>query len=253
MSVISQLKGDLHMRRIEYIGLLLVGLSAYPLLLMTREIFTGRAAYGRYKMVRIRTDAPGFADDALSTRVGPHIINLRDALWGQPAKPEDRAKTTVGIVVDGHDYSFDGEIEVRPFYRDQNRYHSWVNMNRLVDKEAGTEQVAVVQRISPPPASGRAAWDFPKRQLRYRILLIAEDGHVSEEIFSFEDRAQPAYRTMLGRYVTPFGIGFHSQVLQVWPSIIYPIFYPWATAVAGCCLLGIGLIGRLLNVRKAVT
>lgn len=107
------------MRRIEYIGLLLVGLSAYPLLLMTREMLAHRSAYSRYKLIWVPTDEPGFAADALSIQVGPHSIKLRDGLENQTWKPEDRARTRIDILVDGNDYSCDGEVEVRPFYRDQ--------------------------------------------------------------------------------------------------------------------------------------
>lgn len=158
----------------------------------------------------------------------------------------------VSILVDGRECSSRAAVEARPHYRDQNRYHGCVEIIRLTDTETGTERVAVAQRIARPPAAGRAAWDFPEKLLRYRVLLIGADGPVSEEVYSTQDRTQPPYRTMLAGFVTPFDIGFHSVVLQVWPSVFYPILCLWATGAAGRCMLAIGPMARLLRHGKTI-
>ena len=239
------------MRKLEVIGLLLVLLSAYPLFLMGREVLAQRKAYGLYELRRVVTDVPGFSDDALIAQVGSHRVELRDDFFDRPADRVDRAKAKVGILVDGRDYSHPSEVEIRPFYKDQNRYHSWVKLIRLIERRTATESVAVVQRISAMPPAAREEWDLPKKELRYRILLIFPDGRVSEELFPFEDRARPPYRTMLAKYVTPIGIGFYSEVLQAWPSIPYPILYPWVTAIAGFGIFAIGIARRFSASRGA--
>src|SRR5260221_233984 len=113
------------MRKLEWIGLLLIAVSVYPLFLMGRELLAQRSAYNRYALKRVPTDVPGFSDDALSFMAGTHRIELRDDLFGQAGRPSDRAKGRVNVVVDGRDYSYASEVEIRPFFKDQNRYHSW--------------------------------------------------------------------------------------------------------------------------------
>ena len=233
------------MRKLEVIGLLLILTSAYPLLLMGREVVAQRRAYGLYGLRRVPTNVPGFADDALTAQIGSHRVELRDDFSGPSSKPEGRAKGRVSIIIDGRDYSFDNEVEIRPFFKDQNRYHSWVKLVRLEDRTADRERVAIVQRISPLVAAGREEWEIPREELRYRILLVTEDGQVSEEIFPFQERARPPYRAMLAKYVTPFGIGFYSEALQAWPNIAYPILYPWLTAIVGFGMAAVGLVRRV--------
>jgi len=237
------------MTKLERAGLLLVLLSAYPLSLMSREWVAQRKAYGLYELKRILTEVPGFSDDALTAHIGSHHVELRDDFFGQAAKREDRAKGKVNVIIDGRDYSFTSEVEIRPFYKDQNRYHSWIKLIRLLDRRAQTEHLAIVQRISSAAAFGKEPWEIPKRQLRYRLLLVGSDGKVSEDVFGYEDRARPGYRAMLARYVTPFSIGFHPDVLQAWPTFLYPILYPGLTAIAGIGTLALGFVRRFRRSR----
>jgi hypothetical protein len=49
---------------------------------------------------------------------------------------------------------------------------------------------------------------------------------------------------VLARFVSPSGIGFTSDLLQGWPTILYPLVYPWLTFLAGLVLLLVAKFGR---------
>jgi hypothetical protein len=226
---------------IRIIAALLVLSSAPCLLYMAAEAWATSQA-SRYSLEHTRTTHPGFSAYALEEALGEHRIELRDDLRQAQSPESARVISTVTIRVNGSDLSSTALAVVRPHYPDSNRYHSWVALVRITDRETHSTRLAVVQRIAPPPVGD---WDNPaKAALRFRLVLLDAKGHTTEESFSYAERASPRYRALLATQVSPYGLGFYSEVFQVWPSILYPIAYP-----AGTSLLGLALI--ILFRRKA--
>jgi hypothetical protein len=116
----------------------------------------------------------------------------------------------------------------------------------MKDRVQGEEFLAVVQRVAT--VNPRNINDLSP--LRFRILLVAA-GSVKEEVFTFSDRAHPQYRTMLARLVSPQEIGFYSQVLAWYPSVLYPLLYPWLTGLVGIVAIMAGAGGLLLRRRRS--
>jgi hypothetical protein len=103
----------------------------------------------------------------------------------------------------------------------------------LVDRVRSKRYAATVERIA-----GRDDGVWPQLEtFRYRITL--DDVHsnpiVSE--FNFAERATPRYRGILAKLVTPVGIGFYSQVTNYWPTLLFPIVFPFGSAVASVSIL----------------
>jgi len=39
-------------------------------------------------------------------------------------------------------------------------------------------------------------------------------------------------------------MGYHSDLMMVWPTLLYPVMFPWGTgAIGGFCML-VALLGR---------
>jgi hypothetical protein len=89
---------------------------------------------------------------------------------------------------------------------------------KLIDHQQGTEQLVVAQNVG---------------QGRFRTLSVSADGRVVDEQFGYAERCSPPVRTLLIRYVVPHPSGFCSDVMQVWPSVFYPVLYPWASGAVG--------------------
>ncbi|WP_284638115.1 hypothetical protein [Paenibacillus silviterrae] len=160
-------------------------------------------------------------------------IAFSDSIVG---RDEEWKNDNVRITVNGVDYSHSADVVIRPNYRDSNRYHGYLALIELVDKKEGTSRMAVIQRIdsleSPPQME----------KLRWRLLFVSIDGTVEEEIFSYKDRGSPLYRARLANFATPIAVGFRSDVLYFWPTIFYPLFYPYITALFGFLFLLMGFI-----------
>jgi hypothetical protein len=218
------------MRNIFIIGIVLFLLSAYPLYLMGVEVSLGNYAYGRYE-VFLHT---GENFDYRSADFYGHRITLTDNLEVDPAKlPKDEnvyLKAPVKITVDGQDYSLSSPTEIRVFNGSKSVSGSVALVN-LKDRRSGEERLAIIQRVDGER--------YPD-DMRYRILFVQPNGTVTEEWFTYAERDEPVYRTMLAKYVHSEPLGFRSQVISVWPTIVYPILYPWLTGFVGFILSVVG-------------
>ena len=211
------------------IGVVLLAVSARPLLLMSREVVVGWSVKTRYSVDRIGSMDGG----ALRADVGGHTVTLEDDL------PVDtvgdlRVDGKVRIFVDGRDYSNPATVKIRRAYRDANRYRGYAYLMRLVDHQEKTEQLVVAQSLGYE---------------RYRTVSTFPNGRVVQDEFEYDGRCEPPVRSLLIRHVVPHPSGFCSDVMQVWPSIVYPVLYPWVSGVLGltCVVIAGGLTFRRRN------
>jgi hypothetical protein len=214
------------------IGLLLLGTSAYPLVLMSREVATGWWVDRNYSLK--------FIHDSVSASLGDHTVRFED---DEPitSDPAARARTPVRILIDGRDYSSPTEAIVRPYFRDANRYHGFLSLKRVVDRNSGTTKIAVSQALGAPTGVTRS---YSPERLRYRVLLISTDGIIEEELFTYAQRGSPAIRARLIAGVVPHPFGYHSDLMQGWPTLLYPVLYPWLSGLIGAGIVILAIARR---------
>jgi hypothetical protein len=224
------------MRALLIISAALLTLSAPPLILMAREIVLGTYVDQRYAVKRIGRSANNMQGEELRANIGGHTVELADDqphLGHEPFTLDDRrANGVVRIIVDGRPATSPVSAIVRLNYRDANRYWGFVYLMRLVDR-AGKERLVVAQHLG---------------KNTYRTVSIFSDGNVVQDEFDYAGRCSPPLRAALIRYVVPHPAGYCSDLMQVWPSLFYPVLYPWGSGLAG--LSGIALAGTSRHRRR---
>ena len=224
------------MRLALAIGFVLCVISAPPLALMAREVMVGAAVARRYAIEPIPSNGDGYAE-ALTAQIGSHRVELVDdvTLAAEPFKTEEsqRVEGLVRVMVDGRAVSTPVTAIVRYTARDANRYWGYVYLTKLLDRE-GPERLVVAQNLGA----------------RLRTVSVFPDGTIVEDTFTYPERCNPPVRALLIRYVMPSPSGFCSDVLQVWPTVFYPLLYPWLSGAVGIVLVVWGLWAR--NRRRIV-
>lgn len=190
------------MKAVFYIGVLLLLISAWPLILMAVEVSSGAYARQRYQMT---------FSDAAETRFGEHTIRI------------DRAHVPPRIAIDGKDFTSLTATEkcLVAIVSDGWKGHPFLTITQTEPRTS-------------------------YRDLHYRILRIPEAGPVHQELFHMDQRV-PIYRGMLIRQIHPSPIGYYSDVLSGWPTLLFPVLYPWASGAIGLLLT---LIGRIVLLRR---
>lgn len=224
------------MRALLITALVLLGSSAPPLLLMGREVAVGSDVTGRYSIEEVVSSAKGMEGPGLRAEIGRHVVELVD---DQPIVPEQPFKVNdarepgnVSIHVDGRAVSTPARAIVRLHRRDANRYWGYVRLIRVVDRD-GPEGLVVAQHLG---------------QGEFRTVSVFADGIVAEDKFQYGARCSPPVRALLIRSVVPHPSGYCSDLMHGWPSLFYPILYPWFSGVLG--LVSLGFAGFLWRRRR---
>jgi len=210
-------------------GTFLLATSAYPLLLMAREVLTGSFVGARYRFTPIY--------GSQTAAIGGHRVSLSD---DSPvsADPSARVRGVVRIVIDGRVHSISDNVEIRPSFRDANRYHGFLALVKFDDVHRHESFVAVVANAGVDPVVARPPQGgFNFDDLRFRLITLSSDGRVSDETFFRKDRGSPAVRAALAQFVSPSPMGYYSDLMMVWPSLLYPIAFPWASGLVGALLI----------------
>jgi len=217
-------------------GLLLLGISAYPLALMAREWGAAR------RLASTFTIKPEYGKTSIE--FNGHRIEISDAYQKGTFKPEDRRTGPVTIKVDGADHSDNSLVEIRPHFHDANRYHGWLMLGRLISKDTSREWMTVGQRtLGETLATGQR----PASGAEFRILRVDEKGAVAEERFDLAQRTKPLYRAIYARFLTPHPIGFYLETIR-YPTVLSPVLYPCASGAIGFLLVAVGLFRRQFGV-----
>jgi hypothetical protein len=204
-------------------GAVLLAWSARPLFLIARELLIRHQLAGEFEWVPTQVSN---IDMALREDLGGHHVELQDDV-PLTSEASARVEGPVRILVDGRDYSTREIARIRPAYSDPNRYLGSVTLARLLDKRASRPYLVVAQSL---------------RGNKYRVLWIDADGKVTEDVFGRDEICARPVRAMIVRHVTPSPIGFCSDILQVWPSLVFPILYPFVSGFAGLVLVVFGAI-----------
>ena len=209
------------MRAVLIIGCGLLAVSGPPLALMARETTIDAAVRRQYLVERVVSPVRGMEGGALRGEIGSRTVELFDDQPFAPDEPfkvnDTRVEGRVGVVVDGQPASTPVAATIRLHSRDANRYWGFVYLMRLVERD-GPDRLVVAQNL------GRG---------QYRTISVYADGRIVEDQFGYDERCSPPVRALLIRYVVPHPSGYCSDLMQVWPSLFYPVLYPWLSGAVG--------------------
>lgn len=163
------------------------------------------------------------------------IIEIADQFQSGVFDQSSREQSNLQMRINQKDWSVEGPVEVRPHYLDDNRYHGYFGV--VTVKKEGGERFVIIQRTSGTALT-------LDKNLSWRILSIDSRGQVQEDRFTFEELGEDPYRVNVINLTTtsPSSVGYHSDILLGWPSLIFPLAYPFGTALVGLLLVVIGLV-----------
>jgi hypothetical protein len=162
-------------------------------------------------------------------------IEIADQFQSGVFNESSREQANLKVTVNHKDWSMEGPVLVRPNFLDDNRYHGYFGV--LTAEENGIEKFVVIQRISGTAFT-------PDKSLSWRILSVDSGGQVEEDRFTFDELGEVPQRVNMINLTStsPSAVGYQSDILLGWPSLIFPLAYPYGTALVGLILVIIGLV-----------
>ncbi|PLS08106.1 hypothetical protein [Bacillus halotolerans] len=251
------------MKRMHFctgIGLLLIVISAYPIFVLLRENIIDHNVTNRYDIHYAYQDKQGYepAIDTQNINIFNHHIRIIEAKTGKhaPLTSWDKDENVpAGEIVniqyqlDGRDLSSPSEVWLSNRERG-GRYFSWLEILTVKDRKTDQNLVYIVQRITDDQIS--------LEKSKWKIIRIHQDGTVKEKLLSYSDRSKDPLSVKLLNfsYVGGNSMGYHSDMYEVIPNVIFPLLYPLITFAVGCAIM-IGIlifviVQKIKGVRKSI-
>ncbi|MGM8216431.1 hypothetical protein ACLIA0_12750 [Bacillaceae bacterium W0354] len=151
-----------------------------------------------------------------------------------------REKSNVELFIDKKNYAEPVQLEIRPAFLDNNRYHGYLGMLKLTNNSTNEEELVIIQRLFGEPFSTE------EKDFKWKVIFINKEGEVKTDIFTRDEIDSPAYRKDLinKATVSPFALGYKSNLLHSYPSLFYPILYPFGSMGLGIIFLVLGIVVR---------
>lgn len=116
------------------------------------------------------------------------------------------------------------------------RYFSWIDILTMKDYATGETFIKIVQRLSD---------DLEMDEREWKIISINAEGEVTEEKISYSRKNNNPLAVKLINFsnTSLMSLGYYSDITQGYPSLIFPIVFPYITSI-------IGAIGTIFSIKK---
>lgn len=122
-----------------------------------------------------------------------------------------------------------------------NRYYGEVSYLNIEDRKQADSYLIVLvknsREIITTNENGDMLGFLPEEELTYTVHKLDQSGTIASESFVFNERN--AFQTELLNHsgVAPYAIGYHTDLLEAYPSLFFPVLYPFITFIIGISLI----------------
>ncbi|MGB6778854.1 MAG: hypothetical protein WBE33_08850 [Planococcus citreus] len=228
------------------IGIILVALSLPSITPMLMEIAYRIEMDIRYDIDELNADYAGAPDD---TNYYGNIIRASHITTGEPyfdGSDELVHPSDIRLTVNGETVETLEDYPVQLLYSEDiavaglDRYTHYLTYWTVEDKFTDEDFFAIViwQNGYDTRQIDEDGWMegyVDLEQLEYKLIKIAKDGTVSEQLFTFDNKSKLQTQLITENYSGP--INYYLPPGYYYPSLLYPLLYPWITTI-----IGLGLI-----------
>ncbi|MBT2581196.1 hypothetical protein [Planococcus sp. ISL-109] len=227
------------------IGLLLIVISLPSITPMLMEYAYRIEMNMRYDITELNAHYAGAPDD---THFNGNIIRASHIATGEPyldgwddlVHPADIRITVGGETVETlENYPvqlFQSEIAVEGLDRYTHYLTYWTVEDRLTGDDFFAINIWQNGYDTKQHGDGEVMEGYVDLEdLEYKLITIQQDGTVDEELFSFENKSKLQTQLITEQYSGP--INYHLPPGYYYPSLLYPLIYPWLTTLVGLVLV----------------
>lgn len=225
---------------------LLLAITFSPLFQIVRELKVDADISSRYAIEHADIGESGFRQiiDKNKIEIEGIEVEIVEEFSGRKAPLtifDKDENVPPGDIVNIH-LLVNGELASEPsevWLSNRNRgskYFSWLDILTVKDHASGESFVKIIQRLSDDGEMDHRKW---------KIISIDSQGNVTEEKINYETRSENPLAVKLINFsnTSLVSLGYYSDITQGYPSLIFPVLYPFVTGF-------FGVIGMILSIRK---
>ncbi|MFJ7975734.1 hypothetical protein ACIQZI_08450 [Peribacillus sp. NPDC096379] len=122
-----------------------------------------------------------------------------------------------------------------------NRYYGEIAYLMLIDNKVDKTQFIILlkktRELQKEIPNGDITGWVPEEKLKYTLYALDEEGNLNNKFFSFTERDALQTELLNAGVVVPRSIGYYTDAFEVYPSLFFPLIFPFATLVVGFILI----------------
>lgn len=173
-----------------------------------------------------------------------HVITIDEQLGKETYESAWQNNMGLGDIVISLDSQEIDWLENHPIRIDEqglNRYYGEVSYLVVDDKKKNDTYFVILvkdtREIITANQNGDMTGSVPEDELTYTMHTLDRQGNYSSETFRFNDRNALQTELLNHSGVSPYAIGYHTDLLETYPTLIFPLIYPFFTFISGLCLV----------------
>jgi hypothetical protein len=208
---------------------------------MVMELIHNRKMNEQYEIVNVSELDPPTGS---TYNFNNHLIKIKETIketksyidpWEYRIKLAD-----LSLELDGEELDNLKNHPIRAEDEGLNRYFGEVAYLTLNDKKNDKTQFIILLKktrvIQKEMPNGDIVGWVPEEKLNYILYAIDEEGNVESDSFSFTDRDALQTELLNAGVVVPYSIGYYTNALEAYPTIFFPLIFPFLTFIIGLIL-----------------
>ncbi len=209
---------------------------------MVMELNHNQKMNGHYKITNV---SEGFPPTKSTFNFNGHIVEIKESIkdevsyidpWSNKIVIADLSLKLDGVEIDIlKDYPIRGEEE------GLNRYYGEIAYLILVDKKVDKTQFIILlkktRELQKEMPNGDIVGGVPSEKLKYTLYTMDEEGDLESESFDFSERDALQTELLNAGGVVPYSIGYYTDAWEGYPTIFFPLIFPYLTLIVGFLLI----------------
>lgn len=197
----------------------------------------------------------GFPPTESTFNFNDHIIEIKETIKDEESYIDPWSNkiaiADLSLKVDGSEIDTLKNYPIRIEEEGLNRYYGDIAYLTLEDKKKDKIQFIVLlkktRELEKEMQNGDIVGRVPIEKLKYKLYTLDEKGTLNNKSFSFSERDALQTELLNAGMVVPYSIGYYTDAWEGYPTIFFPLIFPFGTLVVGFILILVYLPIRKLK------
>lgn len=226
--------------------LFLIGITLFLISLpmstkMIMELIHNQKMNEHYKITKVNE---GYPATQSTYNFQDHIIEVEETVKEEKSFIDPWENKTViadlSIKFDGENIDTLINHPIRVAEKGLNRYYGEIAYLILEDKKEKKSQFIILlkktREVQKEMPNGDIVGGVPAEKLNYKLYTLNEKGNINSQSFDFNERDALQTELLNAGGVVPYSIGYYTDAWEWYPSLLFPLLFPFLTFIIGLIL-----------------
>ncbi|MFC4323193.1 hypothetical protein [Litchfieldia salsa] len=209
---------------------------------MVMELIHNQKMNAEYRITNV---SKGYPSTESTFHFKDHIVDIEETVKDEDSYIDPWNNkigiTDLALIVDGKEIDTLEGYPIRINEEGLNRYYGEIAYLLLEDLKNNKTQFIVLlkktKELQKEMTNGDIVDWVPLEKLKYTLYALDEEGNLNNKSFSFIERDALQTELLNAGVVVPHSIGYYTQAWEGYPSIFFPLIFPFVTLVIGFILI----------------